>query len=51
MNLTRVNDILSELRKQIGPLERQSQTARVFEEKRSSENIGYQYVPSGDRTD
>lgn len=29
-NLVRVNDILSELEKQIGPLERQSETARVY---------------------
>ena len=30
MNLTRVNDILSELEKQLGPLERQSETAREY---------------------
>ena len=29
-NLTRVNDILAELEKQIGPLERQSETARIY---------------------
>lgn len=34
MNLTRVNDILSELEKQIGPLERQSQTAREYLKKK-----------------
>ena len=29
-NLVRVNDILSELEKQLGPLERQSETARIY---------------------
>ena len=33
-NLVRVNDILSELEKQIGPLERQSETARQYLRKR-----------------
>lgn len=33
-NLVRVNDILSELEKQIGPLEKQSETARVYLKKR-----------------
>ncbi len=33
-NLVRVNDILSELEKQIGPLERQSETARIYLRKR-----------------
>lgn len=33
-NLVRVNDILSELEKQIGPLERQSEAARTFLKKR-----------------
>ena len=33
-NLIRVNDILSELTKQLGPLERQSQTARVYLQKK-----------------
>ncbi|MCI9336025.1 MAG: chromosome segregation protein SMC [Lachnospiraceae bacterium] len=33
-NLVRVNDILSELEKQIGPLERQSETARQYLKKR-----------------
>lgn len=33
-NLIRVNDILSELEKQIGPLERQSETARIYLKKR-----------------
>ncbi len=33
-NLVRVNDILSELEKQLGPLERQSETARVYLRKR-----------------
>ena len=36
MNLTRVNDILSELEKQIGPLERQSQTAREYLKKKEA---------------
>lgn len=30
LNLTRVNDILSELEKQLGPLEKQSETAREY---------------------
>ena len=33
-NLVRVNDILSELEKQIGPLERQSETARAYLKKK-----------------
>ncbi len=33
-NLIRVNDILSELEKQVGPLERQSEKAKVFLKKR-----------------
>ncbi len=33
-NLVRVNDILSELEKQIGPLEKQSETAKVYLKKR-----------------
>lgn len=33
-NLIRVNDILSELEKQLGPLERQSETARLYLRKR-----------------
>lgn len=33
-NLVRVNDILSELEKQIGPLERQSEKARIYLKKR-----------------
>ena len=33
-NLVRVNDILSELKRQIGPLERQSETARTYLKKR-----------------
>lgn len=33
-NLVRVNDILSELEKQLGPLERQSETARIYLNKR-----------------
>ena len=34
MNLTRVNDILSELEKQLGPLERQSETAKEYLKKK-----------------
>lgn len=33
-NLVRVNDILSELEKQIGPLEKQSETAKIYLKKR-----------------
>ena len=33
-NLTRVNDVLGELEKQIGPLEKQSEVARVYLKKR-----------------
>ena len=33
-NLLRVNDILSELEKQIGPLEKQSETAKIYLKKR-----------------
>lgn len=33
-NLLRVNDILSELEKQIGPLEKQSETARIYLKKK-----------------
>ena len=33
-NLVRVNDILSELTRQLGPLERQAQTAKVYLQKR-----------------
>jgi len=35
-NLVRVNDILSELEKQLGPLERQSETAREYLRKRDA---------------
>lgn len=35
-NLVRVTDILSELTKQLGPLERQSETARIYLSKRDS---------------
>ena len=34
MNLTRVNDILAELEKQLGPLEKQSETAREYLKKK-----------------
>ena len=33
-NLVRVNDILSELERQVGPLERQSETARIYLKKK-----------------
>ena len=33
-NLTRVNDILSELSRQLGPLERQSETAKIYLKKK-----------------
>ena len=33
-NLVRVNDILSELEKQIGPLEKQSETAKIYQKKK-----------------
>ena len=36
LNLTRVNDILAELEKQVGPLERQSQVAREYLKKREA---------------
>ena len=35
-NLVRVNDILSELEKQLGPLERQSETARIYLRKKEA---------------
>ena len=34
MNLTRVDDILKELEKQLGPLEKQSETAREYLKKK-----------------
>lgn len=34
LNLVRVNDILSELEKQIGPLEKQSETAKIYLKKK-----------------
>lgn len=34
MNLTRVNDILQELEKQLGPLEKQSETAKEYLKKK-----------------
>lgn len=33
-NLVRVNDILSELERQVGPLERQAETARAYLKKK-----------------
>ena len=39
-NLIRVNDILSELEKQVGPLERQSEKAREYlKKKRRTEDL------------
>lgn len=38
-NLVRVNDILSELTRQLGPLERQSETAKIFLKKREELKI------------
>ena len=35
-NLVRVNDILSELEKQVGPLERQAETARIYLKKKEA---------------
>ncbi|MCD7818609.1 MAG: chromosome segregation protein SMC, partial [Lachnospiraceae bacterium] len=35
-NLTRVNDILSELTRQLGPLQKQAETARVYLQKRDT---------------
>ena len=35
-NLIRVNDILSELEKQVGPLERQSEKAREYLKKKKN---------------
>mgnify|MGYP000503162870 FL=1 len=47
-NLVRVTDILSELTKQLEPLERQSETAKnISGKKRKSERAGYKYVPPG----
>ena len=48
-NLVRVNDILSELEKQVGPLERQSEKAREYL-KRKEELKTYQHVPDGNGT-
>ena len=50
-NLVRVNDILSELEKQVGPLERQSEKAREYlKRKEELKNIRYQHVPAGNGT-
>ena len=44
-NLVRVTDILSELTKQLGPLERQSETARIYlSEKGQLKGTGCKYV-------
>ncbi len=50
-NLVRVNDILSELEKQVGPLERQSEKGEgVSETEGKIKNIRYQHVPAGNGT-
>ena len=50
-NLVRVNDILSELEKQVGPLERQSEKGEgVSETEGRIKNIRYQHVPAGNGT-
>ena len=47
-NLVRVTDILSELTKQLGPLERQSENSQNLScKKRRTERTGYQPFPSG----
>ena len=47
-NLTRVNDILAELEKQIGPLERQSETARIYLKMKTTGKMVDEYVtPEG----
>jgi len=38
-NLVRVNDILSELERQVGPLERQSEKAKIYLKKKNELNI------------
>ena len=48
-NLVRVSDILSELEKQVGPLERQSKAAREYLQlKEEPEDLRCQPVPDGD---
>ena len=50
-NLVRVNDILSELEKQVGPLEHQSEKAREYlKRKEELKTIRYQYVSFGNGT-
>ena len=53
-NLVRVTDILSELTRQLGPLERQSETARIYLAKRDNqpgtEGTGRKEHPGGRRT-
>ena len=48
-NLVRVNDILSELEKQVGPLERQSEVAKVYlTQEGRTEDAGRQCFPAGE---
>ena len=46
-NLVRVTDILSELTRQLGPLEKQSETAKIYLAKRGFEGTGCKYVSFG----
>ena len=52
-NLLRVGDILSELEKQIGPLEKQSETAKIFLRKKEepNRNAGRVHRVGKDKTD
>ncbi len=50
-NLVRVNDILSELEKQVGPLERQSEKGeRISEKEGRTEDLDINMFLSGERT-
>ena len=50
-NLVRVNDILSELEKQVGPLERQSEKAREYlKRKEELKQYDIKYVSFGNGT-
>lgn len=42
--LVRVNDILSELERQVGPLERQAESQTFLKEKRGVKDLRSQYV-------